>query len=218
MIRIIYVLIVLLMTVGCVSDSIAHLSVDGTTMQFHLVATDLNDSIQTRSDATHQLDSAINVEYLISDHNGVIIQSLRSKYLRDEANILVEKLPVGDYTLHVLAYDDYMTEQGLVINTALGHTDDPWFSFEPANGAPLLTSPQLLYGKKPFSVDNDAAISQEILLSYLLSAVEVGYKSPSRYFLRSINNIEAKAKNTAPVFTQLSIGGDLSGEQAISRV
>ena len=211
----IYFLFALSVMVGCSDQSITHHS-HYASMTFNIRIDNMQGEPTTRS-ASYQLDSATNVEYLLCDHNSVVIKSLRSQYSRENANILIEKLPVGDYTLYVLAYDNYIKDQGLTINEDISLHTDRWFSFSPEEGAPLLRSPQLLYGKHSFSITDDASINQEISLSHLVSAIDVKGENPSNYFTRSIKGFTVKAEDSKPVYSQFSVNGEFSGEQTISQ-
>lgn len=161
---------------------------------------------KTRSTITSPLD----VRVILSRPNGEIVNNLYYEYKRDQSLIVMEPIPQGIYTLHILAFDPSLSQNGLRIQEKPTNLNQQWFWFEQST-TPILESESLLYAKKEFSVATDAPINQSVTLNYLLSAININRSVESEYLRNSIQSIDLSLYYDALFYNGMTIDGVYNG-------
>ncbi|MGL5272181.1 MAG: hypothetical protein ACRC8J_01695, partial [Phocaeicola sp.] len=154
--------------------------------------------------------SALQVRYQIADSRGQIIHDVFSSYNATEGIITIEPLPLGSYTLYVLAYNQSLESEGFQVNEKIQSITDTWFSFA-NNEVPVLLQDQLYYKAQEFVMTSEISMSQVVNLHYLLSGVDIEQKNTSMYMRHSMTNITLEIPETASFYTGLSVNGAYQG-------
>lgn len=127
---------------------------------------------QTRSVAQDN-DVYDRVDYYIMDDSGEPVRGIKSFYIPETAEIVVEGLQKGKYTLLVLGVKGDISEDGAVINQ-LERISDVWLSFPENQSEPLKAD--YYYSKTPFEVvlNNTAeGYVEEVLLDNVIKQKRV---------------------------------------------
>ncbi|MGL5272477.1 MAG: hypothetical protein ACRC8J_03190 [Phocaeicola sp.] len=160
--------------------------------------------ISTRS------QNSLQVRYQIADSNGQIMHNVFSAYNPSEAVITIEPLPLGSYTLYVLAYNQSLESEGFQVSEKIQSTTDTWFSFS-NNEVPVLLQDQLYYKAQEFVMTSEVSMSQVVNLHHLLSGVDIEQKNTSMYLRHSMTNIELEIPEATSFYTGLSVNGLYQG-------
>ncbi|MGL4519062.1 MAG: hypothetical protein ACRCUJ_04940 [Phocaeicola sp.] len=198
-------LLVLLFT-GCRAELAQELMSDQ--LYFRL---NVANSTLSRSRALPSLE----VRYQIADEKGTILQEIQSDYHANQTTIVIEPLPLGSYTLYVLAYDRALQSEGLRINESIATISDTWFEFE-GREVPILLQDQLYYTATPFTVTNELEMHQTVHLGYVLAGVDVNRQSSSLYLQNSIQKIELEIDQEAHFYSGMSVAGQYEGSATVA--
>ncbi|MGL4992989.1 MAG: hypothetical protein ACRC6R_02465 [Bacteroidales bacterium] len=196
----------LLTFVGCSDDSSQ--DVFGGKLNFQL---GFQGSVQTKSTSFAQLD----VRYRISDSQGRIIKQIQSDYHPEQSTIVIEPLPIGEYTIYVLAFDKELEKCGLEVNDEIGSINDKWFSFK-EGVVPVLLQDQLYYAKRDFEVTSETSLLQMVDLKYVLAGVDIQRQSSSSYLMNSMRRIDLTFPQSAKFYNEFTLNGEYKGEASAS--
>ena len=175
-------------------------------IQFHLKLSDNNehlDKIETKSIGNQK------VKYFLSDKQGNVLNDIFTSYDTQLQRITIEPVRPGQYELFVLAYTPALEEDGLTVASDITHKSDTWIHF-PKENIGLLNDRSIVFGKCQFTVGNITSLNTEVILSNVLTAVELKTKFPNEYVRNILTKVSVSLEPTL-VNNSLSVDGGLSG-------
>ncbi|MGL4851287.1 MAG: hypothetical protein ACRC3Z_01355 [Phocaeicola sp.] len=191
---------------GCKTDLAQELMSD----QLHFKLT-VENSTLSRSRSLPSLQ----VRYQIADGSGTILQEIQSDYHASQTTIVIEPLPLGSYTLYVLAYDEALQAEGLRVHESIQTSSDSWFEFE-GGEVPVLLQDQLYYSRTSFDVTSETVQHQVVNLGYVLAGVDIHRQSTSLYLRNSIQKIGLELDATARFYSGMRVDGQYEGTAAVA--
>ncbi|MGL5980926.1 MAG: hypothetical protein ACRCZY_08660 [Phocaeicola sp.] len=172
---------------------------------------DLENSTLSRSRSLPSLQ----VRYQIADYTGTILQEIQSDYHADQTTIVIEPLPLGSYTLYVLAYDETLQAEGLHVNESIQNINELWFEFE-GGKVPVLLKDQLYYSSTTFDVTTETVMHQSVKLRYVLAGVDVNRQISSLQLSNSLRHIGLDIDETVPFYTSMRVDGQYEGSGSVA--
>lgn len=153
----------------------------------------------------------LSVVYLLTKKDGTFIHEIQSDYHKESGKIVMEPLPMGDYQMYVLAYNEQLHQSGLRINTAIASIEDKWFFFE-NDEIPLLFDGALYHTSYAFRVSKETEETFEVQLAPVLSFVDVQKVVPSPYLQNSMRDIRLSIDKKYKFYSEFTVDGTLQGE------
>lgn len=191
-----------LLAAGCVSE-----------FEDELIRRDmLSFQLQLAQEEAHQtVPGKLTVIYLLAKQDGTFVHEIQSDYQEEAGRIVMEPLPLGEYTMYILAYNERLKASGLRINQTPSSVNDVWFFFE-NNEVPMMFNGELYHTSYSFHVSKETEETFDVDLSPVLSYVRVTKIVPSLYLENSIRDIRLSMDDSLKCFSELTVSGALQGE------
>ena len=210
--RYVLLFVLFLLCTGCASE-LEDVLTQRSALSFNLQLMPLqsNPSQLIRKEAQKDGMNNLNVIYLLAKKDGTFIHEIQSDYHKESGQIVMEPLPLGEYTMYVLAYSEQLHQSGLRINKAIASTEDRWFFFE-NDEIPLLFDGALYHTSYAFRVSMETEESFDVKLAPVLSFVEVQKVVPSPYLQNSMRDIRLSIDKQYKFYSGFTVDGTLQGE------
>ena len=200
----------LLVATSCQTDALLDGNdFEGSTIQFTL-SSDYGSDNQSKSITKTSTIKDLNVRFFLVDSKGIFVDNRFVVYDKEQQTINIEAINRGGYELFVLAYSPQLENEGFTVASTISQKSDRWMQFT-GDKLGLITDRRILFGKISFEVGDDPQVSSSnILLSNVLSAISVDFKTPSEYVRNSINSVVISSEGHS-LSNSLSVDGALSG-------
>lgn len=157
------------------------------------------------------------VEYYIVDSDGELVQDMKSKYNSHTAEIIVEGLHAGNYSLLVLSIKGDESKDHATINK-IQHASDSWLVFPEDLQKPL--EAEYFYSHTPFSVykkqtekgeQEIASLQENIIQKRIISKADFHFEFNNSYVEYAVTKKELVLDDVR-FYTDFSANGHFSGE------